>query len=110
MKKLVLAGLILIFIFSMTAPAYCDDALKKLGRGISNTFTFPLEIIEQIKRVNNSDGAFAAMTYGVVKGIAMMGVRAAVGVYELATFPIPFPKNYKPILTNPEFFFEEQNW
>jgi hypothetical protein len=40
----------------------------------------------------------------------MMCVRAVVGVYEIATFPIPLPKGYGPILKDPEFFFEEMIW
>lgn len=39
---------------------------------------------------------------GVPKGLLMMGARIVVGAYELATFPIPAPKGYEPIL-QPEF-------
>ncbi len=110
-KKIISTGLIVIFVLSMAvSSAYCDDALKKLGRGISNCITFPFEIIEQIKRTNLSDGPMAAFTWGLLKGVGMTGVRAVVGVYEVATFPIPLPKHYEPILKDPEFFFEETNW
>ena len=110
MKSVFLVFFIFFLILAMAVPAYCDDAMKKLGRGICNALTFPLEIPEQINRTNNSDGPMAAMTYGLLKGVAMTGLRAVVGVYEIATFPIPFPKGYGPILTEPEFFFEEKNW
>jgi len=110
-KRILSAGLVFLFILSMAVPsAYCDDALKKLGRGLCNCLTFPLEIIEQVKRTNLSDGPLAGCTYGLLKGIGMMGVRAMVGVYEVATFPVPLPKNYEPILKDPEFFSEETNW
>ncbi|MBI4974295.1 MAG: exosortase system-associated protein, TIGR04073 family [Candidatus Omnitrophica bacterium] len=102
--------LISVFVFSSTRSAYCDTALKKLGRGFCNVITSPLEIPEQTQRVNNSDGPMAAVTYGFLKGIIMTGVRAVVGVYEIATFPIPFPRQYKPILKNPEFFLEDMVW
>jgi putative exosortase-associated protein (TIGR04073 family) len=95
---------------TFAAPASCDPALKKLGRGICNMLTFPWEMVEQVKRVNVSDGPFAAFTYGILKGAVMTCTRAAVGVYETATFLIPFPKDYKPILKDPEFVFEDMNW
>ena len=110
-KKILFVVLTVALITSVVATnAYCDNALKKLGRGLCNCITFPFELFEQIKRTNLSDGPMAAMTYGLVQGIGMMGVRAVVGVYEVATFPIAFPKHYAPILTDPEFFFEEKNW
>lgn len=110
-KKLILITLLLAsFVLICSTPAYCDDALKKLGRGLSNVVMCPFEILLQIARVNNSDGPMAAASYGVLKGVGMTGLRALVGVYEVATFPIPLPKYYKPILTDPEFFFEEMNW
>ena len=110
MKKVFLIGFIFLLLLAMSSPAYCQDPIKKLGRGLCNVVTFPFELPEQIQRVNNQDGPMAAWTYGLIKGIGMMGVRAIVGVYEVATFPIPLPKEYKPILTDPEFIFENQNW
>lgn len=109
-KKLVLAGLIFMLTISIVNTAYCDDALRKLGRGVCNVVTSPYEIVYQTSQVNNSDGAFAAFTVGILKGFSMILVRAAVGVYEVVTFPFPVPKEYKPILKDPEFFFEDQNW
>ena len=109
-KKSISALLISLLIAGLTVNAYCDDPLKKLGRGICNVATCPLEVVEQMKRVNGTDGAFAAITWGVLKGVAMTGLRAIVGVYEVATFPIPLPGQYKPILKDPEFFFEDFNF
>jgi putative exosortase-associated protein (TIGR04073 family) len=110
-KKILLVALIALVVSSvLSSNAYCDNALKKLGRGTANCVTFPLELIEQIKRTNNSDGPIAAFSYGILKGAGMMVLRAVVGVYEVATFPIPLPKHYEPILKDPEFFFEDTNW
>ena len=109
-KKIIIGMLAILFVVSIVTPAFCDDALKKLGRGVCNIGTCPMEVFEQIKRVNNDDGPMAACSYGVVKGVAMLFVRATVGVYEFVTFPFPVPKDYKPILTDPEFFFEEKTW
>lgn len=90
----------------------CDpcagDWMKKLGRGLANCLTFPLEIPNQISKTNNCEGPCAAATVGLVKGVAMAAFRAVVGVYEVATFPFPIPECYKPILTDPEYMLE--NW
>ncbi|MFH1189126.1 MAG: exosortase system-associated protein, TIGR04073 family [Candidatus Omnitrophota bacterium] len=82
------------------------DPLKKLGRGLSNIMTFPLEIPSQISKTNNSDGPVAALSYGVVKGFVMGIFRAFVGIYEVVSFPLPYPEWYRPILTDPEFMLE----
>jgi putative exosortase-associated protein (TIGR04073 family) len=91
------------------APGACNnDAWKKLGRGACNMVTFPFELFNQVSKVNTTDGPMAAWTWGLVKGVGMTGFRALVGVYEVVTFPMPIPEGYKPILTDPEFFFEDQ--
>lgn len=86
----------------------CGDPLKKLGRGLANLLTFPIEIPNQISKTNNCDGPMAAATYGLVKGVVMGTFRAVVGAYEVVTFPVPLPEGYKPILTDPEYMLE--NW
>lgn len=109
MKRLFFAAFILSLILSSATPAFCDDALTKLGRGLCNMVTFPLEFPEQISRVNNSDGPFAASTVGVLKGVGWMVARACVGLYETVTFAFPCPKNYEPVLRDPEYFLEYSN-
>jgi putative exosortase-associated protein (TIGR04073 family) len=134
-RKILLATVVVLFVVSIVAPlsfatcakcgdgqvcASCQkkpaksvtdkdpgDALRKLGRGASNCATFPLEIFNQISKTNNSDGPMAALSYGLAKGVIMTGYRAVVGVYEVLTFPIPFPQYYKPILVDPEFMLED---
>jgi len=110
-KRAVLTGLI-VFLLAVTFASfgYCDDPLKKLGRGICNVGTFPLEVPLQVSRVNTTDGPMAASTWGVLKGLEMTVARLGAGLYEVVTFPFPYPKDYAPILKDPEFMFEEQNW
>ncbi len=109
-KVLVLAmAIALSFIFTM--PVYCEDnPVKKLGRGIANVITAPYEIVHQSSKINGTDGPIAAATYGVLKGVGMTCIRALAGVYEVVTFPVPVPKDYKAIMTEPEFFFEDMIW
>jgi len=106
MKKIAVCLLVLSFLIGAAAPAYCGGSVKKLGRGFSNVLTFPCEIWYQIGQTNEQNGFTAAMSYGVLKGVFMAGARALVGAYEIATFPVPAPGGFEPILTDPEFFFD----
>lgn len=85
------------------------DPMRKLGRGLANCITFPIEIPNRISDVNNSDGPIAGITYGLVKGIVMSAFRVLIGAYEIATFPIPIPSGYRPIIKDPEFILEDWN-
>ncbi len=105
MKKII--TFVLIISIFLTAGAFADNAVTKLGRGIANIGTCVLEIPKAIGDSNTEDGPIAAATVGVLTGILKTGVRLVVGVYEVVTFPIPAPKHYGPVLTEPEFFLEE---
>ncbi len=112
MKNVVTKFMMIILISfigtSTFAPgAFCDDALTKLGRGAANVITSPFELTNQMQKENNRNGSFAGLTVGLIKGVLMTGVRAAVGVYEIGTFPIPFPRGYGPVLKDPEYFLED---
>ena len=109
-KKISILIITVLFVMISVAPAFCDNQVTKLGRGFANMLTFPLEIPEQISRTNNSDGPFAGWTVGVLKGFGSAVGRAFVGIYETATFMIPCPKDYKPILKDPEYFLENSNY
>jgi len=107
MRKKLIIGLVTVYILSLAAPARCENPITKFSRGACNLATFHFEIFEQSRRVKNTDGWLAGMTYGLGKGIAMSVVRALVGAYEVVTFPIPYPVNYEPILKDPVSFFPE---
>lgn len=106
MKRLMLAaalGGVVAFGWSMAAWAQEQGPMRKLGRGAANIaygiWEVPIKIIE----VKEMDGAVAASTLGVVKGLAAAFQRTFVGVYELLTFPFPQPTGtYGPII-EPEF-------
>lgn len=92
--------------------------VRKLGRGLCNAAFGATEILIQGYDVNQAEGALACYTYGVFRGIAFFLVREGVGVFEIATFPVPFPgltdsKNetgwgYAPIL-KPEWIIDPQH-
>ena len=106
MKKVIIFVIIIFVLFASNAT-FADTILKKLGRGAANILTSPVEIVYRVGEVNNESGPVAAFTWGVINGVYRMCMRAVVGVYEVVTFPIPLPKDYKPIIDDPEFFLSE---
>lgn len=65
--------------------------MEKLGRGIANVAFCVLELPMQWAEVTENHGAIAGITYGTLKGVYFVLVRAVVGVVEIVTFPIPLP-------------------
>ena len=108
MKKVLAIVITVTLVFSAAGPVYADGPVKKLGRGIANTVTCPLELFAGIRSANDENGAMAALTWGILSGTLNILKRAAVGVYEVVTFPIPLPADYAPILDDPEFFFASE--
>ncbi|MFH1552405.1 MAG: exosortase system-associated protein, TIGR04073 family [Candidatus Omnitrophota bacterium] len=108
MKKFVAILIVAGLVLALTSPAYAGDAVKKLGRGLANVATSPLELFQGMGDAKTENGIFAGLTWGILKGTVDVVTRAAVGVYEIATFPIPMPKGYDPILKDPEFILEKE--
>lgn len=79
-------------------------AFDKLGRGVSNALLGWLEIPLNVhKRYSASDtvgSGLAGAAIGLFKGVVRMGV----GVYETATFFLPYPEHFAPILPTLEYF------
>ncbi len=75
---------------------------KKLGRGISNVAFGWLEIPKGVEDVGDKNNFIAAATWGPIYGAGKAAVRTLAGAYEIATFPVPWPKNFEP-LVQPEF-------
>lgn len=106
MKRFVVLVIIAGLTFLLVSPAYTDDAIKKLGRGIANVAGSPLEFINGMRDAKAESGLLAGFTWGILQGTVNVVKRAVVGVYEIATFPIPIPKDYKPVLNDPEFILD----
>jgi putative exosortase-associated protein (TIGR04073 family) len=115
MKKLVALLIVISLGFCVPAHAIVETIekatagpIEKLGRGVANVVTCPLELIKGMDDVKQESGLFAAVTWGILQGTFNIVKRAVVGVYEIVTFPVPLPKDYAPILTDPEFFWEKK--
>lgn len=95
--------LTILFHYLLPSSGFADDPTKKLGRGVANTALGWVTLFTTVQDVGESDGIFAAVTYGIFSGICKAVQRELVGIYETITFPMPWPEGYKPILTKPEF-------
>ena len=77
----------------------CSGPEHKLARGLDNTF----ELVRwgDMRRSVEQSAVFSApnvsYSYGIVHGFDQSICRAGLGIFEIATFPIP---SYKPICTN----------
>jgi putative exosortase-associated protein (TIGR04073 family) len=105
--KLLSLLLVATLALSLTARADTDDppsgqnALRKLGRGISNLLLGIVEVPNQVTKADSEHGG-GGLSYGFGKGVLRWFGRELTGVYEIVTFPVPLPKGYKPIM-KPEF-------
>lgn len=112
--KAKLLGLLLVVavLLPLGATAQSEDApkgqnaLRKLGRGIANVLFGIVEVPNQITKTTSAHGGGAGLTYGFGKGIVRWIAREFAGAYDVVTFPVPFPKGYKPVM-KPEFPVED---
>lgn len=100
MKKFILILGIAVFIFTNLIPAVFaeDDAFTKFGRGMANILISPAELYAQPWLLMKDQPIPIAICGGLMKGIAMLVAREAVGIYEVLTFPIPVPSGYRAII------------
>jgi putative exosortase-associated protein (TIGR04073 family) len=109
MRKAFLVVLAILFLTTTIAPCFAADAAKgdpgrKLGRGAINTILGFWEVPKTMYSVTKEKNIFVGLTWGLIKGVAMGLVRTAVGLYDVITFPIPYPEDYKPVI-EPEYVF-----
>jgi putative exosortase-associated protein (TIGR04073 family) len=94
-----------LFLTAGTAAIFCVGCAgpeEKLGRGLTNigeVYRWS-EMSRAIEQAGISDGPDFAPTTGVVRGATHSLRRTFVGLWEIATFPIPNGKfkDYGPIL------------
>jgi putative exosortase-associated protein (TIGR04073 family) len=118
MKKRLIKTVVFAFIFAIfSCTILADyafakedkgDPVKKLGRGISNTMLGFLEFPITIEKVGKESGVGPAISYGILKGIVRAAMRTIVGAYEIVSFWVPVPTDYKPIITDPEYIYQKE--
>lgn len=78
-------------------PMNDQGPTRKLGRGLANIAFGVTEIVQTPPEINEREGNSAAFSYGVIKGIGRFFFRFGMGVYDVATFPIPtYKASYRP--------------
>jgi len=92
-----------------SSPPYLQGASRKLGRGLLNVATAPLEFIREPYLISQRDGGPAGVTIGVVQGLVSAVIRELAGLVEVATFFLPVPKDFRP-LVQPEFVYAHGDW
>ena len=75
-----------------------DLMSRKLMRGLTNVLTGFGEVPRQVKLATQEDHSAANYTRGGISGIGMSLTRTLVGVLETATFIMPAPDNFHPLL------------
>lgn len=105
--RTVIIGILIIGLLAMAAPAYAQNAGKKLGRGFVNAVTGWLEIPYKIHEQTVEHNILVGLTWGVIKGAGYTVARTVTGAYEIATFPFPIPADYEPIM-QPEYVFSQE--
>ncbi|HTY88336.1 MAG TPA: exosortase system-associated protein, TIGR04073 family [Candidatus Acidoferrum sp.] len=86
-----------------TGPEQKLGMSDKLGRGISNTMEITRlgDLRRSIEQKAVFDSPSAGYTAGAVQGLGRTIARTGLGLFEIATFPIPMPgKGYRPICTH----------
>ncbi len=113
MRSRILAVAVLVGLLMMAVgqPAFAEQdtgrlVATKLFRGMANAATGWMEIPKQISRTWQQSGPGTGMTWGFVKGIGYAIARSVAGGFEIATFPIPVPENYRPIM-QPEYVLSD---
>lgn len=102
-KLAVCALLAILLISALNNPVYAYDALDKLARGVINLLVSPLEFLQGIGDAYSEHDIAVAFPAGLFWGTVNTVKRAAVGAFEIATFPLPIPAGYVPIIEEPAF-------
>jgi putative exosortase-associated protein (TIGR04073 family) len=76
--------------------------MRKAQRGFLNLALCPFEISNELAKEVRNDTLPPSWIAGLGRGSIYAVGRALVGVYEMVTFPIPYPAHYKAVL-QPEF-------
>ena len=101
---------------SAAAPQISEPVIKgpghKLGRGFRNVFSGPFEVAKyMILEAEHAKwdymGSFFGVFYGSFKGAGLGAARMGSGLFDILTFPVPFPPDYESIIQPERFTFEE---
>ena len=105
--KLFVSCLVVVAIalsFSCAAFAEGRGPLEKFTTGVKNIITSPGEVLYSVMDDRTGSGMAAGKSHGLLEGASRFIVKLTTGVVEVATFPLPWPNSYDPILDSTEGF------
>lgn len=108
MRRFVASLSVLALFVGAATPARAENSIGmrmavKALRGLENTtLGFVTEVPKTVYYDSLTRGIPYGVTIGALRGVGVGALRTGVGIYEVATFPVPVPNNYKPMLY-PEF-------
>jgi putative exosortase-associated protein (TIGR04073 family) len=80
---------------------------RKLMRGTANVMCGWCEVPRNIHIQIEDKDPLTGVIVGTVRGVQQAAIRTGAGVWEIVTFPIPLPSEYRP-LVEPEFVWMDQ--
>ena len=99
--KKIAAFILLGFLFAGPSLYAKEDPGTKLGRGLTNIIASPGEYFVQTAKLSQNRDPMTRLFAGAFKGTCIMMERIGVGAYDVLTFPVPFPAEYKPLILPP---------
>jgi putative exosortase-associated protein (TIGR04073 family) len=103
-KEIVVSFMVVVAVLMAAAPAfaldsgeYASGAGAKLGRGIVNTATGWGEIPKQTIVGSKESGVLGGVGC-LFKGIGLGVARTLAGAFEIATFWVPIPDRFEPVM------------
>ena len=81
-----------------TQPGKTWTPADKFSRGATNAATGFMEFPLEIQRTTEKTTLFEGWTAGAARGVGLAFARTGAGLYEMATFFIPAPEEYEPVI------------
>ncbi len=109
MKKIWVSAGFAVFLTVMSASTGHAEILKaynagdKLGRGVLNVVSSPIEVARTINVQSRVKGPGYGWTGGLAEGLGRMLGRIGTGLIDVVTFPFNFPDEHKAPLLEPEY-------
>ena len=93
-NRTIIALLVSVSSLCASPRSWAQDPIHKMGRGLVNVLTGWLELPKQVHLGSQRDHPVTGVGWGLVKGAKLLILRVGVGIFEAATFPIPYPKDF----------------
>ena len=91
MRQFGIAAGLLAALVAGTPPAWAQDPIHKMGRGLTNVLTGWLELPKQVHLGSRDENPVTGMGRGFFRGTSLTVLRTGVGLFETVTFPIAYP-------------------